>query len=153
MNLIELLFVFQGRINRLKYWLGYCTWGVIGVLVYFALKIVIVAASLNAGTVLFWGLGLLVLIPFIVSSIAINLRRLHDRDKSGWWLLVFYLIPVALAVFAQAAVNGNPDSSVTKVAQYGTLAIQFWMIVELGFLPGTKGPNAYGEAPAASQPA
>jgi len=153
MNLLELLFGFQGRINRLKYWLGFCTWVVIGVLVYFALKIVIVAAGLDAGAVLFWGLGLLVLLPFLVSSVAINLRRLHDRDKSGWWLLVFYLIPVALAVFAQAAVNGNPDSSVTKAAQYGTLAIQFWMIVELGFMPGTKGPNAYGEAPAASQPA
>ena len=64
-----------------------------------------------------------------------------------------YLIPVALAVFEQAAVNGNPDSSVTKAAQYGTLAIQFWMIVKLGFVPGTKGPNEYGEDLAASQPA
>jgi uncharacterized membrane protein YhaH (DUF805 family) len=153
MSLLELLFGFQGRINRLKYWLGFCTWVVIGVLVYFALKIVIAATSLNTGVVLFWGMGLLVLVPFLVSSIAINLRRLHDRDKSGWWLLVFYLIPVALAVFAQAAVNGNPDSSVTKVAQYGTLAIQLWMIVELGFFPGTKGPNEYGEDRAAPQPA
>jgi len=89
MNLLELLFGFQGRINRLKYWLGFCAWVVIGVLVYFALKIVIVAAGLDAGTVLFWGLGILVLLPFLVSSVAINLRRLHDRDKSGWWCSCF----------------------------------------------------------------
>jgi uncharacterized membrane protein YhaH (DUF805 family) len=59
MSLLELLFGFQGRINRLKYWLGFCTWVVIGVLVYLALKIVIAAASLDTGVVLFWGLGLL----------------------------------------------------------------------------------------------
>jgi uncharacterized membrane protein YhaH (DUF805 family) len=152
-NLLELLFGFQGRITRLRYWLGYCTWIVIGVLVYFALKVLIVATDLGAATVMFWGMGLLVLVPFIVSSIAINLRRLHDRDKSGWWLLVFYLVPVALAVFAQAAVGSSPVSSVTKVAEYGTLALQFWMIVELGFLPGTRGGNQYGEDPRASQPA
>jgi uncharacterized membrane protein YhaH (DUF805 family) len=152
-NLLELLFGFQGRITRLRYWLSYCTWIVIGVLVYFALKVLIVATDLGAATVMFWGMGLLVLVPFIVSSIAINLRRLHDRDKSGWWLLVFYLVPVALAVFAQAAVGSSPESSVTKVAEYGTLALQFWMIVELGFLPGTRGGNQYGEDPRASQPA
>lgn len=151
MNLLELLFGFQGRINRLRYWLGFCTWVVIGVLVYFALQVATVAAGLSGATLMFWGIGLLVLIPFIVSSVAINLRRLHDRDKSGWWLLAFYVIPVALAVFAQAAVNSNPDSSVTKAAQYGTLLIQLWMIVELGFMPGTKGGNQYGEDPNAAQ--
>ena len=66
---------------------------------------------------------------------------------------MFYLVPVALAVFAQAAVGSSPESSVTKVAEYGTLALQFWMIVELGFLPGTRGGNQYGEDPRASQPA
>ena len=116
-------------------------------------RLLIVATDLGAATVMFWGMGLLVLVPFIVSSIAINLRRLHDRDKSGWWLLVFYLVPVALAVFAQAAVGSSPESSVTKVAESGTLALQFLMIVELGFLPGTRGGNQYGEDPRASQPA
>ena len=25
-------------------------------------------------------------------------KRLHDRNKNGWWLLAFWLLPVALFV-------------------------------------------------------
>lgn len=152
MRLLKLLFAFQGRIGRLKYWLGYCSWVVIGALVYFMLKVVVAATKIDENAVLFWGLGLFLLWPFLVSATAINLRRLHDREKSGWWLLAFYLIPTALMVIAQITVGSKPDSSMTKVGQYGSLAIYFWMIIELGFLPGTRGRNEYGDDPVASQP-
>ncbi|MGC1622609.1 MAG: DUF805 domain-containing protein, partial [Pseudolabrys sp.] len=32
-------------------------------------------------------------IPIVISSVALAIKRLHDRNKSGWWLLVFYLLP------------------------------------------------------------
>ncbi len=49
--------------------------------------------------------------------------RAHDRNKSGWWALL-YIIP-----------------------WIGWL----WALVELGFLEGTKGPNRFGSNPREAQ--
>ena len=38
-----------------------------------------------------FGVALIAYIPLIVSGLAVGIKRLHDRDKSGWWLLLFYL--------------------------------------------------------------
>lgn len=46
----------------------------------------------------------------------VSVRRLHDRGKSGWWVLL-YFVPVIG---------------------------QLWLFLELGVLPGTRGPNRYG---------
>lgn len=56
--------------------------------------------------------SLIILIP----SILIYIKRFHDRDKTGWWVLIG-LIPII----------GAP-----------------WLLIELGFLKGTDGPNRYG---------
>jgi uncharacterized membrane protein YhaH (DUF805 family) len=48
-----------------------------------------------------------------------NVRRWHDRNKSGWMVLI-NLIPI---------VGG------------------LWSFLELGFLPGTKWVNEYGPDP------
>jgi len=34
-----------------------------------------------------------VAIAIWVSWFAIGVKRLHDRDKSGWWIVVFYILP------------------------------------------------------------
>lgn len=52
-------------------------------------------------------------------AIALSAKRWHDRNHSAWWVLV-NLIPVI-----------------------GTL----WALVANGFLPGTAGPNRYGDDP------
>ncbi|MDH5331954.1 MAG: DUF805 domain-containing protein, partial [Aquincola sp.] len=54
-------------------------------------------------------------------ALALSVKRWHDRDKSGWWVLVA-LIPFI-----------------------GWL----WMLIENGVRRGTVGPNRYGD-PAAS---
>jgi uncharacterized membrane protein YhaH (DUF805 family) len=66
--------------------------------------------------------GLLVLIQ----GIALSVRRLHDTNKSGWWLLLF-LLPI----------------------------LGFIILIVFYVLPGTVGPNKYGDDPkaAAAQPA
>jgi len=34
----------------------------------------------------------------LIASIAVCIKRLHDRDRSGWWLLLFYAGPVGVAL-------------------------------------------------------
>lgn len=138
---LQLLFGFSGRVNRAKYWLTF-------VIYFIALFVLYILFSLffSFPTDL---LGLLLVfsvpfIPIIISSIAVGIERLHDRNKSGWWLLVFYLLPGAIG-------NIGPYTGLDFVFQLASLALSIWALVELGFLRGTPGRNQYGPDPLASK--
>jgi uncharacterized membrane protein YhaH (DUF805 family) len=60
---------------------------------------------------------LLLAYPMIV----VTIKRFHDRNKSGWWVLIAF-IPVVGAL---------------------------WQLIECGFLPGTAGSNRFGPDPVA----
>lgn len=119
----SLLFSFQGRVNRAKYWL--VTLGVVVV------EMIVFAVTLGAGAIsndpdamaaALGGMGivgLLLFIPLIWVSLAVAVKCWHDRNKSGWWILIV-LVPVV-----------------------GSL----WYLIECGFLPGTSGPNRFGADP------
>jgi uncharacterized membrane protein YhaH (DUF805 family) len=79
--------VFTGRARRMEYW-------------YFALFNLIVSFVLGfidgmTGTVSqTTGLGLLssiYLLAVLIPGIAVSIRRLHDTDRSGWWLLLVFV--------------------------------------------------------------
>jgi uncharacterized membrane protein YhaH (DUF805 family) len=76
--------VFSGRARRKEYWF----FTLFSTLISIALAIVdnmMGTVSAEAGTGLLGGLySLAVLIP----SLAVSVRRLHDTDHSGWWLLI-----------------------------------------------------------------
>ena len=55
-------------------------------------------------------------------SLAVAVKRYHDRNKSGWWVLIA-LVPVIGGI---------------------------WYLIEAGFLAGTPGPNDYGPDPLAA---
>ena len=68
-------------------------------------------------------------------------KRLHDRDKSAWWLVLFYVGPgIASAI-------GNEMENMGLVLHVVGFAITVWAFVELGCLRGTVGPNQYGPDP------
>lgn len=119
----------EGRINRSKYWLA--------ALIYL---VVIGVASVLMGVL--WGVipGEVIdgsysvsginAVPYIIigfvtfgflvwSGICVGIKRCHDRDRSGWFLLVC-LIPF---------IGG------------------LWLMIELYFLRGTVGPNRFGADP------
>ncbi len=100
---------FEGRINRSTFWLK-------GVLPLMIISIVaaIVDQAIGANNMLAGVVALILLIP----NLAIGIKRWHDRDKSGWWVLIA-LIPII-----------------------GWL----WALIETGFLAGTPGPNRFGLA-------
>jgi uncharacterized membrane protein YhaH (DUF805 family) len=83
-----------------------------------------------------------VYIAMIVAGVFVGIKRLHDRDKSGWWLLLFMLAPGALGMLGVAA-----GGFLQTLCMLASLGISIWMFVELGCLPGTRGPNQYGPDP------
>lgn len=85
---------------------------------------------------LFWaGLILLCLwaLASFIPSLAVTVRRLHDRNMSGWYLLGFI---VAVVVLSMIPVLGTILAFALEVAYIVILA-----------LPGTPGPNKYGPDP------
>ena len=87
---LDLLFSFKGRINRAKYWLTGLIYFVALFAYYILFSLFFSFPADLLGIILIFSVPM---IPIIVSSVAVAIKRLHDRDKSGWWLLVFYLLP------------------------------------------------------------
>lgn len=109
MTVQQILFSFRGRIPRKTYWI----WGVV-VLIAFSVFSSLLLGILGMDEMLASVLvNLLVLWP----AFAVSIKRWHDRDKSGWWLLINFIPVIGM----------------------------IWALVENGFLRGTPGPNRFGE--------
>lgn len=77
---------FKGRARRPEYW----WWVLFNVLVSIVLGLVDLAlAAVHVPGVL----SNLASLVFLLPSLAVGVRRLHDTDRSGWWLLL-WLIPL-----------------------------------------------------------
>ena len=124
---------FEGRINRKPFWLSLLVLAIIE-------WILMIILGMALGTSMMGGIDpnmppdvaasmamkamiplWIVILVFLYPSLAIYTKRLHDRGKSGWWTLIC-LVPVIGGI---------------------------WLLVELGFLRGTEGPNQYGSDPLA----
>ena len=129
-------FSFRGRANRQRYWLTVlATTGLmlLGSLLVFAIPLI--------GSVV----GMVIYLAAVVAGLAVAARRLHDRGKSAWWLLPMYLPLFVFSVLGQIVEvsQGEPN----PVAALFILLFSIWILVELGCLRGTIGPNRFGPDP------
>ncbi len=146
MNFGQLFFGFSGRINRGKYWLA--------VLIFVIISLVMATIGYFAEEAMaFQLLNLVVSIGVLVSSIGVGIRRLHDRDKSGWWLLLFYLVPSLMSAIGAAfffyGIGAEASGSIIASVIFFVIgfAVLVWAFIELGCLRGTLGPNRFGPDP------
>ena len=103
--------VFSGRSRRMEYWY-FVLFNIIVSIVLGVIDGLLGTSGSYAGAGLLSGIyGLAVLIP----SLAVTVRRLHDTDRTGWWILIA-LVPligvIVLLVFA--LLEGTPGDN-----QYG----------------------------------
>ncbi len=106
------LFSTEGRVSRLTFWKFFA-------IIYILLAIIGWIAEHPS----FPMIGKLVLdivgLAALVVGIFVQIKRWHDRGKSGWWILINFL----------PCIGG------------------LWALIECGFLKGTDGPNQYGPDP------
>ena len=100
--------VFSGRSRRMEYWY-FVLFNIIVSIVLGAIDGLLGTRGSYAGAGLLSGIyGLAILIP----SLAVTVRRLHDIDRSGWWILIA-LVPligtIVLLVFA--LLDGTPGTN------------------------------------------
>ena len=80
---------------------------------------------------------------------AVTVKRLHDRNKAWWWIVVFIFAPDALFGLAEVLADSETaNESALFAIQFAALALAAWGAVELGFLRGTAGANRFGPDPA-----
>jgi uncharacterized membrane protein YhaH (DUF805 family) len=101
------------------------------------------------------------LVIALMPAVSIGVKRLHDRAKSGWWLLLYYLAPALLLwLGTEGPVDFMPLGALLNPATFGILdkwgggqaalvsiLLNVIALVDLGFLRGTRGPNKYGNEP------
>jgi uncharacterized membrane protein YhaH (DUF805 family) len=76
---------------------------------------------------------------------AATIKRLHDRNRSGWWVIVFLIVP---ALFGKLG-DWLDEPTTASILLFAALVFNLWGTVELLFLKGTKGPNRFGSDPLA----
>ncbi len=144
-DFFEFMFGAGGRINRARYWLSLFKLCLAGLLVTVVL---FTAAGLAAP--LFVLMVIVVLIPWLLWGFAIHTERLHDRDKSAWWLVIFCLLPRVLGQLTEVTRFAGPTGLMLRCAiELAGFALVIWGFVEIGCLRGTAGSNTYGPDPLA----
>ncbi len=111
---------FAGRSRRKEYWFFI----LINAIISIGLSIVdqiIGTANAESG---FGVLGTVYALVILVPAIAVTIRRLHDTNKSGWWILIIF-IPII-----------------------GPLVLLYFMIID-----SDEGDNQYGPNPKAGETA
>ena len=98
---------FSGRAPRAEYWWFYLFYFVV---LMFAM---IVDSLIGSHLALNYGFAsVLVGLGFFIPTLAAGIRRLHDTDHSGWWLLIA-LVPligaIVLIVFFVSGGTAGPN--------------------------------------------
>jgi len=75
--------------------------------------------------------------------LATSIKRLHDRDKSGWWMVAFFAVPNIYNHYSDLF----PDSYVMLIPGVITFVLMIWGFVELYFLRGSRKTNRFGPNP------
>jgi uncharacterized membrane protein YhaH (DUF805 family) len=172
MDWIWFLFGFEGRINRARFFLA----GLVLLCWMFLLVFLFACASALLGgpttfhigvdeifalfdpatwpalthaslaTVLVHAVGTPL---FLWVFLAASVKRLHDRDRSGWWMIPFFLVPGLYKQFSDRL----PDSSSMFLVGIGVLVFIVWGFIEMYCLRGTSSANRFGPDPLAEEPA
>lgn len=82
--------VFEGRARRREYWMFVLFSAIISIIVSF----IDMFLSLSGNKI--FNLSNLYSLAIIVPSIAVGVRRMHDSNHSGWWII----LPIVNFVFA-----------------------------------------------------
>jgi len=164
------LFGFEGRINRAKYWLAVLIivcWMLFLAMLMFAVGSIFGLAphrSFGFGTDDIFGifdptslrsLSSADILPlcfkaigtplFLWVYVATSIKRLHDRDRSSWWMIPFFAVPGFYGQFSDRLGDSIPAMLVAAIV----FVLLIWSLVETCYLRGTRGQNRFGADPLA----
>jgi uncharacterized membrane protein YhaH (DUF805 family) len=152
---------FSGRSRRTEYWMFFLFQILLMVAFWVLLAIVGGGALMSGGdptalaaaggavmlvSVLYGLVSLALLIP----GIAVTVRRLHDTNRTGWWVLApiagYVIMLIGTVMVASSPDNPGLGGILALVGGLTALVLALVLLVFM-FLEGTRGPNNYGPDP------
>ena len=165
------LFRFDGRINRAKLWLAGPV--LLGLMMVVGAAIVAIQSLLGGPTSFHFGAEDLfklvdpeayrsltladlprLLVKLLGTTLlmwvyfAASIKRLHDRDKSGWWMVPFFAVPGLYNQFADRL----PDSYADLPLAIAAFVLCLWGFIEMYCLKGSRKTNRFGADPLVPPP-
>lgn len=143
----EKVFLFNGRYSQRKFWRWALLLPPLMILMLFPL------ASMSNPTGAGGAISLFVVaMPFLFLYVKLLAHRLHDIGWSGWYALLFIVLPFFMfwestAIYARIEQTGAWTQPYSAFMTIGSLAIFFGGFIVMGCISGTKGPNQYGSDP------
>lgn len=114
---------FTGRARRMEFWLFWLL--LIGIEIVFSILIGMVGGSMTAlvdpsvgmaamsGPAMgLWAVYGLIMLGLLIPSLAVSIRRLHDTNRSGWWMLLVFLPLIGqLVLLVFMVLDGTPGAN------------------------------------------
>jgi uncharacterized membrane protein YhaH (DUF805 family) len=144
-DVFSALFAFRGRLGRSQYWslTGlYVLVLVAGLIAFVAVGIAVHAGAGDAVTLAMVPIGIAFILAMSAAIAGVGIRRLHDRGKSGYWLALYYGVPLWASRHA-----GLDATSVAYLVV--TLGVTIWAFADLDALRGDTASNSFGPSPVA----
>jgi uncharacterized membrane protein YhaH (DUF805 family) len=144
MDLANLYTTFDGRISRQPFWIGMIALTVVMIVLLYIVSFA--GAGFVARLIVF-----IIQLAFLYPSAAVMVKRLHDRDKPGWYAAILLGLSILNGLTNLFGLTGNPldPNALDFILGLAVLVVAIWFLIELGFLRGTAGPNQYGPDPLA----
>ena len=138
---------FTGRAPRAEFW-----WFYLGTLVAYLVAMIVdslVGIELLGPYGLF---TLLIAVALILPGLAATVRRLHDTNRSGWWVLIAVVPYFIMGVMMGRSMASGDTAGMASAGLVGLIALAggIAMIVFM-VLPGNKGDNRFGPDPYAGE--
>lgn len=171
MNWTFLFFSLKGRINRLDWWIGRLT--VLALTYGLSMGLL---QLLGGDPAFYWDdhpptprtalVDALIFVILLRFSLAVDIKRIHDRGRSAYLLVPLYLAELAIILLGGTSNRSllidleTPDlteaSSFEPLLVFGLMVgflfYVLWLIAELGFRKGINGPSKYGPDPILREP-
>lgn len=178
MDFKSLYLTTDGRISRKTWWIGAIVLGVVNIVVSLLILPLIglggpnMAALMAANTdpaaisaammgsiqTSAWA-GIVVFLIFAYPGYCLSVKRRHDKNNNGMDLIAYFVLTALLLLvqalglgYSMGDLNGVPvpmPSVIYSVLGFVAMVAGIYMLVVLGILKGTAGPNDYGPDPLA----
>ncbi|MEL6947726.1 MAG: DUF805 domain-containing protein [Pseudomonadota bacterium] len=135
-------FQFSGRASRKEFWMFTLIFMIGSILLSIVDAMVLGAADGNGILSGLWSLA------HFIPSISVAVRRLHDINRTGWWILSILVPALAVGAASGLMAAGLLPGSVVIIG-IASVALIAVVILMLYFYckRGDQGPNTYGADP------
>lgn len=175
-NIIANFQGFNGRLNRQPFWISAIILAVVSIVISLIILPIIglglmpamptidanttaadIAGIVNSARAKSGWVSLVLFLVFVYPSAAISIKRRHDRNNNGLDVWIYFgLVVITQLVSALGIGMSTMDVGGTPIPVPGPIVIGLgtiagifgiYLLVVLGFLKGTAGPNNYGPDP------